>query len=273
MKAYKIVLSLLLPAIASGLLESTLNEEDIVPDDVSPQSSGLERHLAHHALPGLTSIMIPSPSTSKGKGKGKGGSKGSKGATEPQCDVYRVFYEKEEYRKLLTEISTGKGSKGSTIGFSVDRLTLYDAVTTVRVGFVTETNLITGNFDCTATGALSFAETASGRSKNQMFYQGEYVHVVVPTHDTLIYGDNLHRSSLPIRRYMLDTSGECNYRRKWSLRMRVRHSPSHPTHKSKDLPAAFCLLSVQLKATLCVLTNAYSILDEAASSASSNDLL
>ena len=170
MKAFKIALTLLLPAIASGLLESTLNEEDIVPDDAAPLSSGFERELAHNSLPGLT--RITTRSTSSGKGKGKGGSKGSKGASEPQCEVYRVYYEKAEYRELLNEISTGKGSKGSTIGFSVDRLTLYDARSNVRVGFVTETNLITGKFDCTATGALSFAETSAGRSKDQMFYQG-----------------------------------------------------------------------------------------------------
>ncbi|GKY94794.1 hypothetical protein MPSEU_000444600 [Mayamaea pseudoterrestris] len=171
MRAFKLFLSFMLPAIAVGLLESTMSEEGVVPDEeVAPEANGFNRQLSHRqGPPGLSTYIYRGP---RGNTGGSKGTKGSKGASQEDCATYRVYYDKREYRRNLSEISTGRGSKGKAIGYTVDRLNLSDARTGRVVGFVTETNLITGTFDCTANGALSFGRTPAGKTSDQLFYQG-----------------------------------------------------------------------------------------------------
>jgi hypothetical protein len=158
MKAITYIVALLLPAIASGLLESTLRLDDVVPDETEVESRGFERKLGNRVL--------GSKSTKGGKG-GKG-SKGSKGSN---CESHRVYYEIDDYKEKVSIIGTGDAE----LGFAVDRVKVFDAKSTKAVGFVTETSIAAGEFDCTVSGAFSFGAKA-GRSSNQVFYQGMLQH-------------------------------------------------------------------------------------------------
>jgi hypothetical protein len=155
MRAFTFLVSLLLPAIAVGLLESTMQEEGIVPDETAMEDIGSGRVLK------------------KGKGAAPGGSKGA-APSASTCQSIRVYYNKADYVANLKEITSGNRTKSASIGFTVDQLEVYD-VQNRPVGFITETNIVTGTYDCTANGAFSFARRNQKTSKDQIFYQGTFI--------------------------------------------------------------------------------------------------